>query len=505
MVCVIFVIINNRVAYMEFKNFSHLQDEVKTLSSRYSANINRLAIMSSDFVAMAAAFVLSWWFESLRTGLSLSQVMRTGSDLDRVWSFLAIAIALILCSWVYLRHYTYRKPFWSELKEILLMLICFAIADLAVVAISKWNFSRYQWFSFWSLSILLLPLFRWGVKCQLIKFGCWGMPSLIIGCDNNAKEAFLAINSEKMLGFEVVAFVAPGQHCTSSPMSSIPLFMGDADDLVNQYRSCKFFIALEYEQSDLGDKWLRYLCSHGVRNISVIPAMRGVPLYGTDMSHFFSHELMMLRVKNNLARLSSRIIKRGFDILTSISLLVLLSPLFVYIGFKVSRDGASPFYGHERVGQFGNKFKCLKFRSMIINSKEVLAQLLATDPEAKVEWDKDFKLKNDPRITPIGDFLRKTSLDELPQLINVLRGEMSLVGPRPVVEEELERYGDDKTYYLMAKPGMTGLWQVSGRNDVDYATRVYFDSWYVKNWGLWNDIAILFKTINVVLKRDGAY
>lgn len=490
---------------MDFKSFSHEQDDIMTLSSQYSANINRSAMIASDVIAMASAFLLSWWFESLRTGLSLSQVMRVGSDLARVWSFWVIAIAIIFCSWIYLRHYTYRKPFWSELKEILFMLACFAIADLAVVAISKWNFSRYQWLFFWSHVILLLPLFRWAVKRQLIKVGCWGMPSLIIGCENNALEAFLAINSEKMLGFEVVAFVAPDQHCAKSPISSIPLFMGSTDDLVDKYQHCKFFIALEYEQSDLSDKWLRYLCSHGVRNISVVPAMRGVPLYGTDMSHFFSHELMMLRVKNNLARLSSRMIKRSFDILASMSLLVLLSPLFAYIGFKVSRDGASPFYGHERVGQFGKKFKCLKFRSMIINSKEVLSELLATDPQAKAEWDKDFKLKRDPRITPIGHFIRKTSLDELPQLINVLRGEMSLVGPRPVVEEELERYGDDKTYYLMAKPGMTGLWQVSGRNDVDYATRVYFDSWYVKNWGLWNDIAILFKTINVVLKRDGAY
>lgn len=142
---------------------------------------------------------------------------------------------------------------------------------------------------------------------------------------------------------------------------------------------------------------------------------------------------------------------------------------------------------------------------MVINSKEVLENLLKTDKNAMEEWKKDFKLKNDPRITPIGNFLRKTSLDELPQLINVLKGEMSLVGPRPIVEEELERYGDDKSYYLMAKPGMTGLWQVSGRNDVNYETRVYLDSWYVKNWALWNDIAILFKTVNVVLKRDGAY
>ncbi|HDS6873286.1 TPA: sugar transferase, partial [Citrobacter koseri] len=128
-----------------------------------------------------------------------------------------------------------------------------------------------------------------------------------------------------------------------------------------------------------------------------------------------------------------------------------------------------------------------------------------SDPAAREEWERDFKLKNDPRITPVGRFIRKTSLDELPQLFNVLKGQMSLVGPRPIISEELPRYDENVDYYLMAKPGMTGLWQVSGRNDVDYDTRVYFDSWYVKNWSLWNDIAILFKTVKVVLHRDGAY
>src|SRR5690606_5899760 len=120
-------------------------------------------------------------------------------------------------------------------------------------------------------------------------------------------------------------------------------------------------------------------------------------------------------------------------------------------------------------------FKCLKFRSMVLKSEEVLNQLLMNDPAARKEWEQDFKLRNDPRITSIGQFLRKTSLDELPQLFNVLKGEMSLVGPRPIIQDELERYKDNKEYYLMAKPGMTGLWQISGRNDVDYDTRVYFD------------------------------
>lgn len=138
---------------------------------------------------------------------------------------------------------------------------------------------------------------------------------------------------------------------------------------------------------------------------------------------------------------------------------------------------------------------------MVTNSKEVLEDLLSKDIQAKQEWEATFKLKNDPRITKIGHFLRRTSLDELPQLFNVLKGEMSLVGPRPIITAELEKYNDEVAYYLLSKPGMTGLWQVSGRSDVDYETRVYLDTWYVKNWSMWNDIAILFKTIGVVLKK----
>ncbi|WP_340619912.1 undecaprenyl-phosphate galactose phosphotransferase WbaP [Xenorhabdus siamensis] len=471
----------------------------------YSASVNRFSLIASDLLAMAGAFIFSWWIESTRTDVLFSLVFKSGSDIARAWSFLIIVLITCFWSWGHLRHYTYRKPFWNELKETLLMLIGLAIADLAIVAISKWNFSRHQWAMFWLITIFTLPLFRWLTKKLLIKLKYWSMPTIIIGNGNNARDAYLAICSEQLLGFGVIGFVAPNDNCSTSPVSTLPLFHITPEQLLEKYHQHKIFIALEYEQHELQDEWLRYLSAHGVRNISIVPTLRGVPLYSTNMSHFFSHELLMLRVKNNLAKRSSIILKRTFDIVVSSLLLILLSPLFLFIGWKVSRDGASPFYGHERIGQGEHRFKCLKFRSMISNSAEVLENLLKTDQNALAEWQKDFKLKNDPRITPIGHFLRKTSLDELPQLINVFKGEMSLVGPRPIVQEELERYGDDKSYYLMAKPGMTGLWQVSGRNDVDYATRVYLDSWYVKNWALWNDITILFKTINVVLKRDGAY
>jgi lipopolysaccharide/colanic/teichoic acid biosynthesis glycosyltransferase len=142
---------------------------------------------------------------------------------------------------------------------------------------------------------------------------------------------------------------------------------------------------------------------------------------------------------------------------------------------------------------------------MMQNAEAVLDRVLASSPVAREEWERDFKLRDDPRVTPVGRWLRKTSLDELPQLWNVIKGEMSLVGPRPIVESEMERYGEDLDYYLETKPGMTGLWQISGRNDTGYEERVYLDSWYAKNWSMWMDLVILIKTTRIVLRSDGAY
>ncbi|MGF6961981.1 Undecaprenyl-phosphate galactose phosphotransferase WbaP [Paraburkholderia youngii] len=198
-------------------------------------------------------------------------------------------------------------------------------------------------------------------------------------------------------------------------------------------------------------------------------------------------------------------VKRVMDVCGASVLLILLSPVLLIIALVVMSDHGNAVYGHPRIGRGGRTFKCLKFRSMVKNSDEVLAKLLATDPQARAEWDRDFKLKNDIRVTPVGRILRKTSLDELPQLWNVLRGDMSLVGPRPIVQKELARYGRDVRYYLALKPGMTGLWQVSGRNDVDYPTRVSLDVRYAMNRSLAFDISILLKTVKVVFAKDGAY
>lgn len=194
-----------------------------------------------------------------------------------------------------------------------------------------------------------------------------------------------------------------------------------------------------------------------------------------------------------------------FNQLVALVLLVLLSPLLGVVAFLIwRRDGAPILFAHYRVGCDGKLFRCMKFRTMLRNSEQLLADLLENDPQARAQWARDQKLDNDPRITPVGHFLRRSSLDELPQLLNVLRGEMSLVGPRPITVAELTRYGVVRWHYLSVRPGITGLWQVSGRNNTTYEQRVALDRRYVEHRSFWMDIEILFKTVRVVVAREGA-
>lgn len=196
--------------------------------------------------------------------------------------------------------------------------------------------------------------------------------------------------------------------------------------------------------------------------------------------------------------------KRMMDVVVAGTMLFFALPVMLVIAVLVRRDGGAALFGHSRIGENGRSFRCLKFRSMVSNADQVLKDLLERDEAARREWVETQKLRRDPRITPLGRFLRATSLDELPQLLNILRGDMSLVGPRPIIQAEVERYGDNITYYYATRPGLTGLWQVSGRSNTSYARRVALDSAYVRHWTFWKDVVILLKTIPAVLRHDGA-
>jgi exopolysaccharide production protein ExoY len=197
---------------------------------------------------------------------------------------------------------------------------------------------------------------------------------------------------------------------------------------------------------------------------------------------------------------------RTLDLTIALSILIFILPLLIVIAVMVRmQDGGRAVFAHERIGRNGRMFKCLKFRSMVPDAGRRLSELLDRDPDARAEWDRDHKLKNDPRITRVGAFLRRSSLDELPQLFNVLRGDMSIVGPRPIVTAEITRYGRRFQHYCAVKPGITGLWQVSGRNDVAYRRRVAMDTIYARHKSLVWDIKLLLLTVPAVLFASGSY
>ncbi len=231
-------------------------------------------------------------------------------------------------------------------------------------------------------------------------------------------------------------------------------------------------------------------------------------LFEMEPRYFFGYDVMLLHSKNSIVSPLSRLLKRSLDVTATLLALICLIPIAigVALGLKLEGQSGTIFYGGYRVGRNGKRFKCWKFRSMEPNTDHLIDELFTKDPEALTYWQKNNKIKNDPRVTTrTARFIRKMSIDELPQLWNVFIGDMSLVGPRPLLENELPQYGESIKNYYEARPGITGLWQVSGRSDATFERRIYWDSWYVRNWSFWGDIVIIFKTVKVVLFGSGAY
>ncbi|MEM4247550.1 MAG: exopolysaccharide biosynthesis polyprenyl glycosylphosphotransferase, partial [Candidatus Woesearchaeota archaeon] len=245
---------------------------------------------------------------------------------------------------------------------------------------------------------------------------------------------------------------------------------------------------------------------HKATSVLYFPDYSGLAVIGTEIRHFFHDQAFALQIKNNLAEPFNYITKKIFDYLVGFLLFLILSGPLAVIAIAIRLTSAGPaIYSHPRVGKNGKLFLCYKFRTMYRDADERLHDILSKDPKAREEWEIYRKLSNDPRITPLGAILRKTSLDELPQILNVLRGEMSLVGPRPVTQEEIDKYYRDRAGLCFSVlPGITGLWQVSGRSNTSFDYRISLDVWYVRNWNLWLDIVILLKTGYVVVARQGA-
>ena len=241
------------------------------------------------------------------------------------------------------------------------------------------------------------------------------------------------------------------------------------------------------------------------RPFGFITCQTGIRLPSFKVFPFFGEDIILLLADHKDTPLISRFVKRVFDLVLAIVLTLVLSPILLAFSILITRDGGPVVFSHSRIGRGGEKFECFKFRSMVKDSDRKLEQYLEENEEARLEWQETHKLRMDPRITRLGNILRKSSLDELAQLYNILKGDMSFVGPRPIVEDEIEKYGFAFSQYCNVRPGITGLWQVSGRNNTTYEERVELDKWYVENQSLWLDLFILGKTIPIILLRRGAY
>jgi undecaprenyl-phosphate galactose phosphotransferase len=432
---------------------------------------------------------------------------------------LALLAAGALAAFHHFGHYARRRQAWQELGDIAAVAGVALVLDLALLYLLKVNFSRLWVLTSWALVVPALPLARGLAKRAALGLGGWLRPTVVVGAGASAREIAAAYDARRgHLGYQVQAFLDPsGGGGPDAPAGrairvggrEVPVLPLDprAKELPGWLGRPHVVVALELDEMAGKEALVENLSFyHG--DIDVVSPLRGLPINNTRVSHFFSRDLLALRIHNNLARPWPRLLKRAFDLAAAAALLAFTAPLLLLVALRVKlADGGAVVFAHTRVGRHGRPFRCYKFRTMVPNSAAVLAELLARDPAARAEWARDRKLKRDPRVTALGRFLRQTSLDELPQLVNVLKGEMSLVGPRPVVPDELELYGEAKVYYLQVRPGLTGLWQVSGRNDLDYARRVALDAWYVRNWTLWYDVLILCRTLLVVPagQDHGAY
>ncbi|AEK57433.1 undecaprenyl-phosphate galactose phosphotransferase WbaP [Acidithiobacillus caldus] len=437
--------------------------------------------------------MLHWWGAAFSANLLLFPLM-----------------ACIALLWFFLQgHYSRSKAFWDEFGELLQVLFILAIFNAAFAFSGKLPLSRLWLFSTWLLALILLPLLRAFIHLLIARNHRWSRPYVLVGCGSNAGEAARAFASEPLLGYQLQAILLPTEVETVScdlPADTPRIPLG-ADPLATLAKlgNPRVVLALEMHQWQTMENLVWNL---GLRypDLTIAPPLRGLPIFGLETLHFFSHEVFMLRSRDNLARPGPRFIKRAFDLVASGILVLLLSPILILLSWWIRRaDGDPIFFVQERVGRGGRPFSCYKFRSMVPNAESHLQGYLAAHPSMRAEYERNFKLRDDPRVTTIGRFLRRTSLDELPQLFNVLKGEMSLVGPRPLLSRELDRYGEGIHLYYQVRPGMTGLWQTSGRSETTFAERASLDTWYVKNWSFWYDLVILLRTVRVVLLRDGAY
>jgi UDP-galactose-lipid carrier transferase len=452
-------------------------------------------IFFGDVLAFAAATALGGLIAYLVSTHALGVEYYAFDAPNLIQQLAAIAcIAFGVFAW-YARvgHYTERHAFRADLAQILSGSLIGLLINGFIEFSGKTNFSRLWLITAWTLVAIVVPLMRIATRMAFHALGIWNVNAVIVGGGPHRDSVKRSLSKDPYLGYKVIT---DGTIADAAPPR--------IEFLLQETKAGAFIlIPSDEEMQYLGD----VIDALNVRMIpyKIVPPINRLPLTGISAQTFVSSDAVMLTVKPGLASPLSQAIKRTFDLAVSSILLLMLIPTLLAVALAVSLDGGPIFFAHERVGRRGKPFKCLKFRSLVPNASAALEALLASNPEARREWQSTQKLLHDPRRTKLGRMLRARSIDELPQLFNVLFGDMSLVGPRPVVHQELlEHYKRENMYYFLVRPGITGLWQISGRNDTRYEERVHLDAWYARNWSLWGDIIIMARTLPAVMAGTGA-
>jgi len=411
--------------------------------------------------------------------------------------------------------YNHRYTLWDEIRTLWKAGTVAAFALFGLVGLGRMSagVERSTVAILWGSSLILMPLLRTSVKRLFRVIHLWEKDVLVIGAGETGVRVARAVARDLVLGYRVVAFVDDDQSRLKRPIwlsrvRPVPVLgkVSDAAELLRKGVARDVILAIPSLPEEKVVELVNELQPHA-ETIRVVPRLSSMPMMDMRIDRFLRDQLFMLSVGNSLAKPWNRWFKRGIDLVLGGVGALLMLPVLGLVSVLVKLDSPGPvLYVHDRIGRYGKTFRCLKFRSMYVDGDSKLADFFDRNPGARNEWDKYKKLKSsDPRVTSVGHMLRRWSIDEFPQLFNVLKGDMSLVGARPYLPREWEDMGLLRDTVLATKPGMTGLWQVSGKNDIPFDERVKLEAWYTRNWSLWLDLTIMIRTVRTVLMREGAY
>ncbi len=472
--------------------------------------ISLILLVLSDISALFVSFLIAYFIRiqvlpAIVPGLT-KQTLSLTTNLRYGFVYGTLIVIFVL---TFEKLYTKRLSFWDEAKHLLKSIILSFILIMMIVFISRGytQYSRPVIILAGLLSLFIFPLFRLVVKKILVKIGFWKRKIIILGTNKTARLVAQGIKMNPTLGYEILGFLTEHKITNGEKILDNIKVLGKVSQ-VQEISKKSGVQDIAIALPDIAQNKLRELvemCETGSGTIRVVPKIGSLFAIGVEIESF--GDVLSLSVARNLVKPWNLFSKRLLELICTLLLFVIFLPLLFIIGLAIKIDSpGSLIFVHERLGRKNRTFRFYKFRSMYVDGDLKLNQFLKENSLAKEEWKKYRKIKqNDPRVTRVGKFIRKYSLDELPQLINVIKGDMNLVGPRPYMPREKKDIGKSYPIISRVRPGITGLWQVRGRNILPFEERLLLDEYYIRNWSLWLDIVILFKTLKVFFTREGAY